>query len=63
MAYIFINILISNLVSNLCKNFLCIAWHQKPTVKQPSKQYVLKSQDGKKNKKKNVSSGAGRRAL
>ena len=30
--------------------------------KQQSKQYVLKSQDGKKNKKKNVSSGAGRRA-
>ena len=21
------------LVSNLCKNFLCIAWHQKPTVR------------------------------
>ena len=32
MAYIFTIIFISKLVSNLCKNFLCITWHQKPTV-------------------------------
>ena len=32
MAYIFTIIFISKLVSNVCQNFLCIAWHQKPTV-------------------------------
>ena len=32
MAYIFTIFFISKLVSNLCKNFLCIAQHQKPTV-------------------------------
>ena len=32
MAYIFTIIFVSNLVSNLCKIFLCIAQHQKPTV-------------------------------
>ena len=32
MAYIFIIIFMSKLVSNFRKNFLCIAWHQKPTV-------------------------------
>ena len=32
MAYIFTVIFISKLLSNLLKIFLCIAWHQKPTV-------------------------------
>ena len=32
MAYIFTIIFMAKLVSNLHKIFLCIAWHQKPTL-------------------------------
>ena len=32
MVYIFTIIFVPKLTSNLCKNFFCIAWHQKPTV-------------------------------
>ena len=45
MANIFTIIFVSNLVSNLCKNFMCIAQHQKPTVSCDIRQLKLGIQE------------------